>query len=90
MDPERKWSDFTLIERRQARSLLYMRIRHADMAFHQYERGMLSEERLQSALRPLLSDIDKPVIREFWDEVKANQIPGFRSYLDQKIAGVTR
>lgn len=47
-DPAADWSRFNPVERRQARSLLYMRVRHADMAFYQFERGILSEERLNS------------------------------------------
>lgn len=86
IDPAWDWSKFNPVERRQARSLLYMRIRHADMAFYQYERGMLSEERLNSALRPLLSDIDKPIFRTFWQEVGPLQVPEFRNYLNRRIA----
>jgi hypothetical protein len=88
LDPDWNWPKFSLVERRQARSLMYMRIRHADMAFHQYERGMLTEERLTSALRPLLSDIDKPVVGAFWTEVAPNQLPAFRDYIDSKIAAL--
>ena len=80
------WEKFDLIQRRQARSLLYMRIRQADMAFYQFDRGMLSEERLNSALRPLLTDIDKPIFRTFWNEVGPLQIPTFREYLNRRIA----
>ena len=89
-DPAWNWSKFNLVERRQARSLLFMRIRHADMAFYQFDRGMLSEERLTSALQPLLSDADKPVFRSFWEEVGPRQVPAFRIYLDQKIAARAR
>jgi hypothetical protein len=89
-DPAWDWSKFNPIERRQARSLLYMRIRHADMAFYQFDRGMLPEERLNSALRPLLSDIDNPIFRTFWEEVAPLQVPGFRDYLDRRIAERTR
>jgi hypothetical protein len=60
------------------------------MAYHQYERGMLSEERLVSALRPLLSDIHRPLVRQFWDEVKGNQIPAFREYFDRRSAELSR
>jgi hypothetical protein len=84
------WSRFNHVERRQARSLLYMRIRHADMAFYQFDRGMLPEERLNSALRPLLSDIDKPVFRTFWEEVAPLQVAGFRDYLDRRITEQAR
>ena len=79
------WSKSDVVERRQARSLLYMRIRHADMAFYQFERGMLSEERLRYALRPLLSDVDKPIFRSFWEEVGPLQRPAFRERLDRRI-----
>ena len=85
-DPAWDWSKFDPVQRRQARSLLYMRIRHADMAFYQFERGMLSEDRLNSALRPVLSDMDKPIFRTFWEEVGPLQIPAFRDYLNQRIA----
>jgi hypothetical protein len=80
------WSKFTPIQKRQARSLLFMRIRHADMAFYQFDRGMLPEERLTSALRPLLADIDKPVFRTFWEEVGPLQVPTFRDFLNRRIA----
>lgn len=86
VDPAGDWSKFSPVQRRQARSLLYMRVRHADMAFYQFDRGMLSAERLDSALRPLLSDIATPVFRAFWDEVKSRQVPAFREYLDRRIA----
>lgn len=85
-DPAWDWSKFDLIQRRQARSLLYMRVRHADMAFYQFDRGMLPEERLTSALRPLLSEIEKPIYRTFWEEVGPNQVPKFRDYLNDRIA----
>jgi hypothetical protein len=85
-DPAWDWSKFNPVQKRRARSLLFMRIRHADMAYYQFERGMLSEDRLSSALRPLLSDIDKPIFRVFWEEVGPLQVPGFRDYLNRRIA----
>ncbi len=86
VDSRWDWSKFNRVQRRQARSLLFMRIRHADMAFYQFDQGMLSEERLNSALRPLLSDSDKPVFRAFWAEVGPLQVPKFRDFLDRRIA----
>jgi hypothetical protein len=80
------WSRFDPTQRRQARSLLFMRVRQADMAYYQFERGMLSEERLNSALRPFLEDIDRPVVRAFWDERAPKQVPGFRDYINRRIA----
>ena len=85
-DPEGEWSTFSPVERRQARSLLYILVRHADMAYYQFEHGMLPEERFDSALRPLLTDMDKPIYRAFWEEVKGSRVPGFRDYIDRRIA----
>jgi hypothetical protein len=84
-DPAGDWSQFSMIERRQARSLLYMRVRHADLAFYQYDSGMLTQERLDLALAPLLSDIEKPVVRSFWEEVRSYQMPEFRAYVDANL-----
>jgi hypothetical protein len=80
------WSKFDAIQRRQARSLLFMRVRQADMAFYQFDRGMLSEERLNSALRPVLSGSDMPIFQAFWDEVGPRQVPKFRDYLNRRMA----
>lgn len=79
------WSDFSPIERRQARALLYILVRHADMAFYQFQRGMLPQDRLESALRPLVSDLHRPVYRGFWQEIRMNQEPAFREYIDRRI-----
>ena len=80
------WAKFNSIETRQARSLIYMRIRHADMAYYEFERGMLSEERLNSALRPFLLDLEKPVILAFWRQVESRQIPAFQQYINRRLA----
>jgi hypothetical protein len=84
-----EWSRFDSIQRRQARSLLFMRVRQADMAFYQFDRGMLPEERLRSALRPILADVDTPIFKAFWAEVGPRQVPKFRDYLNQRIAEVS-
>jgi len=89
MNPKGDWAEFSAVERRQARSLLFLLVRHADMAFYQYQRGLLPKDRLNSALLPLLSDIDKPMYRAFWEEIKGSQVPSFREYIDKRIAEAT-
>ena len=84
------WAKFNMVQRRQARSLLFIRVRQADMAYYQFDRNMLSEERLNSALRPILSGITQPIFKAFWQEVGPNQVPKFRDYINQKIAERTR
>jgi hypothetical protein len=90
LDPNSHWPQFSVVERRQALALLYMLLRHSDMAYYQYAQGMLAEERLASALAPFVSGVDTPVFREFWEDVRANQVPAFREELERRIADRSR
>ena len=85
VDPDATWSDLDLVQATQARRILFLIVRHADMAFYQFEKGLLPEERLTSALRPFLADIDKPIYREFREEAKVNFVRSFREYIDVDI-----
>jgi len=86
LDPDASWSDLDLVRATQARRILFLIVRHADMAFYQFEKGLLPEERLTSALRLFLADIDKPIFRKFWEEMKVNFVRSFREYIDAQIA----
>ncbi len=84
-DPNGDWSQLSDVEALRARSLLYLLIRHADMAFYQYERGMLPEERLESALVPFMAFVSQPMGRAHWDAVKSDFVPVFRRYVDGRL-----
>ena len=84
-NPEGDWSDFSEVDERRARSILFFLLRHADMAYYQFERGMLPEDRLESALAPLLSDLHLQLYRTFWEDVKGNFVPAFRQYADRRM-----
>lgn len=60
---------------------LYMLFRHGDMAYFMYERGVIDENRLHSALRPL--PLMSAVGREFWNERKVAFVPAFQEYVDR-------
>lgn len=85
-DPDGEWTQLSAVDQSRARSLLYLLIRHADMAFYQYERGMLPEDRLESALVPFLFTISAPMGRAQWERSRANFVPAFRSYVDRQLA----
>ncbi len=85
-DPNGDWTQLSVVDQSRARSLLYLLIRHADMAFYQYERGMLPEERLESALVPFLFTLSAPMGRAHWERAKANFVPAFRTYVDRQLA----
>ena len=84
--PTAQLEDLSPVERQQAEGMLYLLLRHADMAYYQYELGLLPEDRLESALMPFLAG-DRPVYRAFWEGNRGNFVPGFRAYLDARIAG---
>ena len=88
-EPDGDWSDFSVVDRRRARSVLFFLFRHADMAYYQYERGMLPAARLKSALAPLLDDTP-PLYLSFWQDVKPNFVPEFSIYLDEAFSEASR
>ncbi len=85
-DRDGDWSKLTPLEQNQSDRLLFLLVRHADMEFYQFEKGLLPEERLASALRPFLGDIEAPIHRRFWGNVKGNFVQSFRDYIDAQIA----
>jgi hypothetical protein len=73
------------VERVQADRILLLLVRHADMAYYQYELGFLSEARLESAVQPFLGTSHSPLYLAFWSAVKANFVPSFQAYIDARI-----
>ena len=84
-DPEGDWAELSPIEQNQGDRILFLLARHADMAFYQYEQGLLSTDRLESAMRPFTADLGAPIYRRFWERAKGNFVPSFRAYIDRKI-----
>ena len=82
---EGEWEELSPLEQSQARRILYLLARHADMAFYQFQQGLLSEERMESAMRPFTADLNRPAYRAFWERSRGNFVPGFRAYIDAQI-----
>lgn len=86
--PDGDWAQFSQTDRRRGRSMLVLIARHADMAYYQYERGVLSRDRLESALAPWLILADRPLYRSFWEDVRMSFVPSFRDYMDSRVREV--
>ena len=66
---------------------LWLLFRHGDLAFAQYERGLLSEERLQSVMMPLTARLSRPWIQERWAAFhRVGFVPSYQSLVDSIIA----
>lgn len=78
----REWSDSDVYSWRIA-SAFYQQFRHGDIAYFMYQRGVIDEDRLLSALRPL--PLRKQKGREFWANSKVSFVPAYQVYIDSLI-----
>jgi len=76
----------TAIETQRLNSFLWILFRHGDMAYFQYENGSISEQRMLSAMKPLLLRLENPKILSRWNAVKEAFVPAYRNYIDARIA----
>jgi len=72
-------------DRQIAESLIVMIFRHGDMAFLQYERGIISEERLESAIGVLAVNLCVRNFQDVWSTYRANFVEAYRDYIDSRI-----
>jgi hypothetical protein len=61
----------------------FQRLRHGDMAYFQYERGAIDEDRLRSVLNVL--NLSEPRMKEFWMSNQDKFVPAYRNYLNRLI-----
>ena len=78
--------DLTAGDRAQVSNSYFLIARHGDMAFYQHELGMLTEERLESALGILNVVLCGPTFREFWSEARNAFVASYRDFIDAKIS----
>jgi len=60
---------------------LFTRFRHGDMAYFQYERGVIDEAQLRSVLGVLI--LNNPRVLEFWNQNQGFFVEPYRNYIDQ-------
>ena len=72
-------------ERRLYGSFVLNLVRHADMAYFQYQKGIIDEERLNSALGIFISQLScsEPALR-IWNGT-SSPVEEFRSYINRRL-----
>lgn len=75
--------ELTELEQFRFSRAAFLRFRHGDMAFFQYQRGVIDEARLRSSLKVL--NLSNPRVRAFWEQVKRNFVGPYGDYIDQLI-----
>lgn len=83
---ETDMADLSREQRSQVISYFYNVVRLGDLAFYQYELGMLSEERMETAIGPINDRVCNTLFREFWDSNNRNFVEDFREFIDAKEA----
>jgi hypothetical protein len=78
--------ELTREERRSYSTYLLSMLSNADAAFFQYERGLLSRERIDSLIHPLLRHFrTHRRASQVWNGVKHEFVVSFRDFLDDKL-----
>lgn len=73
-------------ERAMVNSLIIMMFRMSDMAYNQYEQGMISEERLTSAVGPLSDNICNPIYGTIWSEISKNFVSSYSGFVSNLLS----
>ncbi len=79
-------SELPDVPRSQVSNYYFLLARHGDMAYYQYELGMLTEERLESALGLLNFMICDPRYREYWTGIREAFVVGYRDFIEARIS----
>lgn len=69
-------------------SIIFIWLRHADMAFFQYSTGAIDKERLLSAIAPLLNLLNIQRFIDRWKFIKVNFVPEFQAFMDEQIVEI--
>jgi hypothetical protein len=80
--PDTDWGTLSDEEQARVTRIFFLLVRHADMAYYQFEKGLLPEDRLESALRPFTGSLQAPVHSQQWERWKGFFVPSFRDYID--------
>ena len=84
---ESAWENLSPEDAGEFTAFFYVLLRHGDLAFYQYELGMLTEERLLSALAPLGGQICRPLFGEFWENgARESFSEGYRRLIDERFS----
>lgn len=77
------------VELSQYESFYRLATRHADMAFLQFQKRLISEDQLYGVLGPLRNHLGRDIGKEFWaSERERNFVPGLADYINAMMAEI--
>lgn len=75
--------ELTDLESYRMNRVNFLRFRHGDMAYFQYERGAIDDVRLESSLRIIA--LSEPGVRSFWKKNRGNFVESYRHHIDKLV-----
>ena len=69
-------------------AFLYLIYRNGDLAYMQYRRGIIDEERLRSGMGILVNYLAMPTVRNHWDQAKRGFVADYSDYVDRLAAEI--
>ena len=78
-------SELTREERSLVGIFLFMRFRHGDMAYFQYERGVINDDRLRTALNPIRAMLRHRYVQNWWSARRDGFVEPYSDYINSMI-----
>ena len=72
-------------EREVINAFIYLAYRNGDLAYLQYQQGIIDEERLRSGLGLLVDLLDLPFVQAHWNQARAGFTESYQSFVDKLI-----
>ena len=66
-------------------AFLYLAYRNGDLAYLQYKKGIIDEDRLRSGMGLLVNYLEIPTVRRHWDQAKDGFVAEYRNYIDHLV-----
>ncbi|MGD8809228.1 MAG: hypothetical protein PVG24_06465 [Gammaproteobacteria bacterium] len=71
---------------RQLNAEVFLRLRHADLAYHHYELGLLNTERRDSVIAPTRAGMCSWLFRSQWATFRVAFVASFQDFMDSVLS----
>jgi hypothetical protein len=78
-------AEISSADRDAVSNFFFMLLRHGDLAYYQFQQGIISEARLQSAINPLRLRLCRPVFQSWYrsiSETGSGLVQDYRSFIE--------
>ncbi len=81
-------AELTTDEASVLNAFLYLAYRNGDLAYLQYQQGIIDEQRLLSGLGLLINYLHLPLVQAHWEGAQEGFVDSYRDYINQLITEI--